>query len=111
MSSRRISEIVKDKIDNCTDLEVEFIKKEYENNQELLLFYKLLYYEKNESVIPDELYDELEKLTEDMRKFLNIGKEELLPSFMVGFNKDTIYWDRVLERFGDIIRRSKIKIK
>lgn len=109
MSDRKVFEILKDTKDKCTDLEIEFIRREYENNQEYLLLYKLFYYEKNESVIPDEHYDILEKLTENMREFLGIDKNILAPSFMVGFNKDTLYWDRVLNRFGDLIRRAKIK--
>jgi hypothetical protein len=109
MSNRKVFEILKDTKDNCTDLEIEFIRSEYENGQEYLLLYKLFYYNKNESIISDEGYDVLEKLTEDMRAFLGVDKVILAPSFMVGFNKDTPYWDRVLDRFGDIIRRAKIK--
>ncbi len=73
--------------------------KIFEDIQVQLLYYKYHYYEKSESVVTDHQYDVLEKISKDLAKALNI-KDTCYSCIhnMVGFSKNSPYWDKVKER-------------
>lgn len=73
--------------------------KIFEDIQVQLLFYKYYYYKNNESLIPDIQYDVLKKVSKELSIVLHKNtKCSSCVHNMVGFSKNSPYWDRVKER-------------
>lgn len=70
--------------------------KLFEDLQIQLLWYKYNYYELNESIITDYQYDKLESISKQLSELIDYDGTPI--HNMVGFSRDSKYWDKVKER-------------
>ena len=74
----------------------------FQNTEELLLYHKYLYYEKNTQMITDQHFDQMDmyarRLSKNVRPNL-FPPEEYVHETMVGFDPNHPLWPKVKERF------------
>lgn len=74
----------------------------FQNTEELLLYHKYLYYEKNTQMITDQHFDSMDWYARHLSQYVDpirFPPEEYVHETMVGFDENHPLWPKVKKRF------------
>ena len=78
------------------------LENEFDFMQTWLLMHKYFYYVKNTQHITDQHFDNAEAYTKGLAEKLGIELTDLDPCNMVGFNKESKYWEKVQKKYKNL---------